>query len=137
MQANGKVYFIGPQFGVMKTAAFAHATAFILPSFSEGLPVVVLEAWAYQLPVIKTAACNLPEGFAAQAALQVEPKVADIVRGLHQLFALSDEERDCMGRRGRQLVEQRFSWSSIVDDLFAVYQWMIGKGPQPHTVVTT
>ena len=137
MQANGKVYFIGPQFGALKNAAFSHANAFILPSFSEGLPVVVLEAWAYRLPVIKTAACNLPEGFETKAALQVEPKVEDIVRGLHRLFAMSDEECDAMGRRGRQLVEQRFSWPSIADDLFAVYQWVIGRGPQPHTVVTS
>ena len=35
----------------------------ILPSFSEGLPMAVLEAWAYGLPVLMTDHCNLPEGF--------------------------------------------------------------------------
>ena len=135
MQANGQVYFLGPQFGAKKEAAFAHATAFILPSFSEGLPVVVLEAWAYGLPVVKTAACNLPEGFSAKAAIPIEPKVEAIVRGLQQLFALSNEERAMIGRRGRQLVEQRFSWPMIAGDLFAVYQWVAGKGPQPDTVI--
>ena len=84
-----------------------------------------------------TAAKPVKRGSKMARQPQVEPKVEDIVRGLHRLFAMSDEECDAMGRRGRQLVEQRFSWPSIADDLFAVYQWMIGRGPQPHTVVTS
>ncbi|MBS1810949.1 MAG: glycosyltransferase [Acidobacteria bacterium] len=136
LQAEGRVRFLGPQFGAKKQAAYAHASAFILPSFSEGLPVVVLEAWAYRLPVIKTVACNLPEGFDVNAAIKVEPNIEDLVRGLRQLFMLSNEERQLMGGRGRSLVETHFSWSSIAEKLFAVYQWVLGKGPQPDTVRT-
>lgn len=54
------VEFIGPLFGERKTAALANADAFILPSFSEGLPMAVLEAWAHRLPVLMTPECNLP-----------------------------------------------------------------------------
>ena len=55
------VFFPGPLFGEAKAAAYQHASAFVLPSLSEGLPMVVLEAWAYALPVLMTDACNLPE----------------------------------------------------------------------------
>jgi glycosyltransferase involved in cell wall biosynthesis len=54
--------FVGPRFGAEKAASFACADAFVLPSLSEGLPVAVLEAWSYGLPVLMTKACNLPEG---------------------------------------------------------------------------
>jgi len=40
-----RVHFLGPLFGTDKAAAYAVANAFILPSVSEGLPMVILEAW--------------------------------------------------------------------------------------------
>ena len=69
--AADTVCLAGPQFGDDKAASFARADAFVLPSLSEGLPVAVLEAWSYGLPVLMTEACNLPEGFAAGAALRI------------------------------------------------------------------
>jgi len=65
------VKFVGPQFDQAKAASLAFADAFVLPSLSEGLPVAVLEAWSYGLPVLMTDACNLPEGFAAGAAIRI------------------------------------------------------------------
>ena len=59
--------------------------AFILPSFSEGLPMSVLEAWAYQLPVVMTDFCNLPEGFEAGAAIRIEPDAESVFQGLEKL----------------------------------------------------
>lgn len=60
---HGHVHFPGPLFGADKQAALMHASAFVLASYSEGLPMAVLEAWAHRTPVFMTAACNLPEGF--------------------------------------------------------------------------
>ena len=65
------VLFIGSVFGADKEAWFRSAKAFILPSYSEGLPMAVLEAWSYELPVFMTGACNLPEGFEEGAAIEV------------------------------------------------------------------
>ncbi len=68
---NSSVVFAGPAFGETKEALMRSADAFILPSLSEGLPMSVLEAWAYGLPVLMTEECNLPEGFAAGAAIGI------------------------------------------------------------------
>src|SRR5205814_5468346 len=38
-----------------------HCRAFVLPSFAEGLPVVIMEALALQRPVISTAIAGIPE----------------------------------------------------------------------------
>ena len=82
------VIFTGPVFGEAKDALLRSADAFILPSFSEGLPMAVLEAWAYGLPVLMTDHCNLPEGFAANAALRIGTDVESIAEGMRELMSL-------------------------------------------------
>lgn len=130
------IYLLGPMFGEQKAAAFHHADAFLLPSFSEGLPMAVLEAWSYHLPVVMTPACNIPEGFDADAALHIEPTPESVAEGLGRLFALPDAERAAIGRRGRQLVEERFTWPRVAEQMHAVYDWLLGRGPLPAFVYT-
>ncbi len=98
--------------------------------------MVILEAWAYSLPVLMTLECNLPEGFQAGAALKIHTNPDDIARGLHEFFLMPDHERQAMGERGRHLVEQRFSWSKIAKEMRNVYDWVLGGGQRPARVVT-
>jgi poly(glycerol-phosphate) alpha-glucosyltransferase len=51
------VVFFGPAFGEDKEALLWSAEAFILPSFSEGLPMSVLEAWVFRFPRIRGRVC--------------------------------------------------------------------------------
>ena len=130
------ILFLGPMFGEDKAACYQNAAGFILPSFSEGLPMVVLEAWAYGLPVVMTPYCNIPEGFAAQAAIEIQPEPASIEQGLRALFSMSESERSSMGQNGLDLVVQRFTWERVTDDLYSVYEWALGGGTPPSCVVT-
>ena len=130
----GQVVFLGPQFGLDKSVCYQSCDAFVLPSFSEGLPMTILESWSYGKPVIMTAACNLPQGFAQQAAIQIEPSIESIAQGLTALFALSDAERQIMGQRGFNLVKTQFSWPQIAAEMRSVYSWILGSGPQPACV---
>jgi len=129
-----RVRFLGPLFGQDKSAAYRASDAFILPSLSEGLPMTVLEAWAYAKPVLMTAKCNLPEGFTAEAALQIGTTPERIAAGLKQLIEMNDEDRAAMGARGRTLVATRFSWSRIGEEMRAVYDWVLSGGATPDTV---
>jgi glycosyltransferase involved in cell wall biosynthesis len=128
------VRFLGPQFGSDKEAWYRACDAFVLPSFSEGLPMVVLEAWAYAKPVLLTTACNLPEGPAAGAALCLEPNAESLTAGLGQLFAMSTPDLHAMGRRGRELAENRFAWPRLAVQMESVYKWMLGSGARPDCV---
>lgn len=129
------VHFVGPQFDAAKHASYRHADAFILPSLSEGLPMTVLEAWSYGLPVLMTPQCNLPEGFQAQAALPIDPEPEHIAQGLITFFTMTDYERAAMGERGRALIEQRFNWPSIAEQMMSVYCWVLGQGERPGCVL--
>ncbi|WP_245937211.1 glycosyltransferase [Thioalbus denitrificans] len=128
------VHFVGPQFEKQKLASLLRADAFVLPSFSEGLPMAVLEAWAHRLPVLMTSQCNLPEGFAADAAVPMEPNVESIRQGLGTLFEMSSDELAEMGSRGCALVEDRFTWPAVAAQMCSVYAWVLGQGPRPDCV---
>jgi poly(glycerol-phosphate) alpha-glucosyltransferase len=130
------VHFPGPHFGADKEAAYRAADGFILPSFSEGLPVAVLEAWAHGLPVVMTAACNLPEACRAKAAIVTESDAESIRDGLLTLFSMTDAECRAMGERGCRMVTERFSWPRIATDLRTVYDWVLGGGAPPGCVIT-
>ena len=130
------VSFVGPKFGEEKAAAYRNADAFILPSLSEGLPMVVLEAWAHGKPVLMTAECNLPEGFSANAAIRIGTAVEEIEQGLRTLCTASEEDLRTIGRRGRALVEERFTWSRIAEQVKTAYEWMLGAGQMPECMFT-
>jgi glycosyltransferase involved in cell wall biosynthesis len=132
---SADVLFLGPQFGADKAACYASCDAFILPSFSEGLPMVVLEAWAYAKPVLMTPACNLPEGFTTGAALQISPTVKGIQFGLHYIFDMPASELEASGAEGRRLVESKFDWRLVAAQMAEVYAWVLGGGAKPACVV--
>ena len=120
------VTFLGPQFGSDKEACYQSCDAFILPSLSEGLPMAVLEAWAYGKPVLMTRECNLPEGFATGAAIEIGAGVDAIIEGLIALMTMSDAARREMGDRGRALVTEKFSWEQVGAEMRRVYEWVLG-----------
>ena len=130
------IRLVGPQFGDRKAASLAFADAFVLPSVSEGLPIAVLEAWSFGLPVLMTDACNLPEGFAAGAALRTDPEPLPIAEALRDLMAMSDADRQAIGARGRILVQERFAWPEIAKQTSSVYEWVLGGGPVPACIAT-
>ena len=115
------VVFLGPRFGAEKSECYRACDAFILPSLSEGLPMTVLEAWAYAKPVLMTPECNLPEGFSAEAAVRIGLRSDEIAAGLKQLAEMSDDDHAAMGTRGHTLVATKFSWPRIGEQMRAVY----------------
>jgi glycosyltransferase involved in cell wall biosynthesis len=131
---DDSVSFVGPKFGAEKIACFRAASAFILPSLSEGLPMAVLEAWSYGLPVAITPECNLPEGFAAGAALPMQANEGGVAAALTALFAMKEADMREMGARGRRLVQEHFTWQHVTAQLLAVYRWILNGAPQPDCV---
>jgi len=129
------ILFLGPQFNVGKSACFRECDAFILPSFSEGLPMVALEAWTYGKPVLITPQCNLPEGFGANAAIRIQPEQESIAKGLESLLSMTEADRKQIGENGRQLVLNRFCWPTIGTEMRQVCDWLVGGGKPPVSVI--
>ena len=132
--SGSEVIFYGPAFGDEKKSLLRNADAFILPSFSEGLPMSVLEAWANGLPVVMTPECNLPEGYVANAAIRVETGVESIAQGLDSLFSMSDGDLNEMGVKGKELVRQKFTWQTVAEEVKQIYDWMLDGGTPPSQI---
>jgi poly(glycerol-phosphate) alpha-glucosyltransferase len=139
---GGSVVFYGPAFGGEKESLFRSSDAFILPSLSEGLPMSVLEAWSYGLPVVMTPECNLQEGFACGAALEIRNSADSQPATRHSLLATSksldsnwdgslsilemtDAQRGEMGMQGRRLVEEKFTWAKVAASLKEIYETLL------------
>jgi poly(glycerol-phosphate) alpha-glucosyltransferase len=131
---NSQIVFVGPAFGQAKETLLRSASAFILPSFSEGLPMSVLEAWSYRLPVLMTDHCNIPEGFAADAALRISTDPESIAEGMRLLFRSPASDLCTLGDNGRRLVSERFTWPQVAAQMKEVYEWVLGGGPKPGSV---
>ena len=85
--------------------------------------------------VLMTRQCNLPEAFTAQAALEIAPSVDSIAEGITRIMEMPDEELAAMGRRGRRLVEEQFTWPQVAAKVLSVYEWVLGSGLKPECVV--
>jgi poly(glycerol-phosphate) alpha-glucosyltransferase len=130
-RSPASVFFVGPKVGPNKRKWLRGCDAAVLPSYSEGLPMAILEAWAHGKPVLITPQCHLPEGLDVGAAISIQPDSHAIGRGLQQLFGADLEVLKRMGARGRELVQSRFGWPGIVGDLREVYRWLVKGGSKP------
>ncbi|NDV57791.1 glycosyltransferase [Bacteroides sp. 519] len=128
------VQFIGPVMGEKKELELCNANAFILPSFSEGLPMSVLEAWAYKLPVIMTKYCNLPEGFENGAAIHIDPNPQSIANALQQIFTMETNNLSEIGNNGFGLVKKEFSWEHIASQTIQLYNFLLKNTDKPDFV---
>jgi poly(glycerol-phosphate) alpha-glucosyltransferase len=126
------VVFPGPLLGEQKQSVYQHSNAFILASHSEGLPMAVLEAWSHSLPVFMTFECNLAEGFTASAGIEITNKPRELANTLSN--SLVSPELTRMGERGRQLVERRFNWQHVGNQLIGVYLWLKHGDSRPSCI---
>ena len=131
---NEIVKFHGGLFGDEKLKMYANADGYILPSHGEGLPMTVLEAWSWRLPVIMTKHCNIPEGFEQNAAIEISNTVEGVHEGLIRFFNMDSDSKIEMGLNGRRLVEESFTWQSSASKMEELYQWLNGSRNKPNFV---
>lgn len=127
--------YVGHVGGEQARKVWAAADAFVLPSYSEGFSMAILEALACSLPSVFTTACHFPEAGQADAALIVEPQVDAVTGALRDLLERSPAERARLAANGRRLIEADYTWDQQGERLAAVYQWLAGGGPRPDCVV--
>ncbi len=97
--------------------------------------MVILEGWSWSKPVLMTAECHLPEGFASGAAVRIGTAEEAILSGLQTLAEMTPAERTAMGARGRKLVTTRFGWKQIAGQIGEVHRWLLGGGLRPSCFV--
>ena len=99
------------------------ADLFCLPSFSEGLPISIMEAMAVGVPVVTTWVAGIPElAEAGVTALTVPPARADALAGALKQLAEDESLRRRLAAAARGRVEElhdQMRCGAIVAQLFA------------------
>ena len=132
---GSRITVLGHVSGERARRVWSRADAFLLPSYSEGFSMAILEALAARRPVLATTACHFPELADREAGIVVEPTADSVTGGLSRLLEMSDSERVEMAARGRTLVETRYTWSRQAARLAEVYGWLAGGGAEPDAVL--
>ena len=120
--AGPSAQFVGPVYGPAKQALLAQARFVVLPSLSEGLPMAVLEGWAAGTPTVMTDACNLPEGFAGNAAIACGASRDELTTALEAAFALGPDQWLAMAAKAQALAAGPFSAETIAARWAEAYQ---------------
>ena len=99
---------------------FSHARLFCLPSFHEGLPIALLEAMSYGLPVIVSDITANKEVILPPERFFRCGEVAELRTKLDQLFdrGLSATEQHDY----KQQLSEKYNWSNIADQTISVYE---------------
>jgi glycosyltransferase involved in cell wall biosynthesis len=116
----------------------ADADVLILPSYDEGLPLVILEAMANAVAVICTPVGEIPQEFRDGVDVKfVQPgDAAGIARALNEV--LSDSSlRDSLERNGQQAYQQRFSLAIFFEHVARLHRQNFGIGGQSGTDPST
>jgi colanic acid/amylovoran biosynthesis glycosyltransferase len=88
-----------------------HARALVLPSFAEGLPIVIMEAMAAGRPALTTYVAGIPELVRpGENGWLIPPgSVEELVVAMEEVLSCSPEKLATMGANGRRRVMERHS----------------------------
>lgn len=106
---SGAVTFAGAVGQDEIRSYYAEADVFCLPSFAEGVPVVLMEAMAMQVPVVTSRVMGIGELVDdGESGLLVRPGRVDELEAALMNLARDPELRERLGRRGRDRIVAEF-----------------------------
>lgn len=121
------VFCLGWVSGEKKQMLLAQSDVYLLPSYFEGLPISILEAMSYKLPIIATNVGGIPEiVLNSQNGLLITPGDQQALKESIDKMLLSDLRRKEMGEISYQLSKKHFP-NEIEKRLILIYENLLNK----------
>lgn len=126
-ELESKVIFTGLLSGEQKFQAYNAADVFVLPSHSEQLPRVALEASASGIPIIITRESNVPEVELTNSGYLYDSGNTSALLKFLVDSLTNHALRKIMGANGRQMISDYYSWLPVIKRLESTYQQCIDE----------
>jgi len=113
---------------------YAKADLFVLASFAEGIPVVLMEAMAMEIPVFSTWITGIPELISDQENGYLVP-ASSVDLLVERIRTLMDNRglREYLGRKGRGRILQSYDLRKNTQQLGEVFDLYMNGGIREHT----
>ncbi len=122
------VEYVGWAAGDKKNQLFLNAHVYILPSYSEGLPISILEAMSYGLPVISTPVGGTPEIVKSDSnGILVQPGDLQGIKSAMAFFINNPQQIREFGKASLNGVAPYFP-AFVSGQLQEVYETLSGEG---------
>ena len=103
-------------------AYYRNADIFALASFAEGIPVVLMEAMAMEIPCVATRITGIPELIEDGVnGLLVAPSDVDSMAAAIERLMISPELCESLGKAGRLRVQQQYELAGSADRLKEIF----------------
>ena len=136
LELTDSVKIIGPLFGQDKADAFAATELFILPSHSEGFPMIVLDSLTAGVPVITTKASSWHDLIDYKCGWWTEINTNSITVALKEAFMKSPVQLRQMGACGKELIAVKYTWPQLAQKTIILYKWLLGRHDRPDFIIT-
>jgi len=120
-----RVRFVGVLDEEQKWALLRAAELLVLPSYGENFGNVVLEAMAVGCPVIVTADVGLADAVQRSGAGVVTDGEPEALGCTINRLLEDAPGRAAMGRRGRAIVQDRYTWGAVAAQMEVAYESLL------------
>lgn len=129
------VEYIGWVTGKKKEQLFEETDIFVLPSYGEGMPMAILEAMSYSIPVVSTLVGGIPELVRNyESGFLIHPGDIEELYGKLKCLVEGSDLRKRMGKNARATVECSFSIEANVNRVSDLYMGLLSEKGRPSSV---
>jgi len=133
LKIGDKVLFTGLLYERDKLEAYVDADVYVLPSMYETFPSTVLEAWACGTPVITTDRCGIAD-IVSKVGFVVKYDIEQIQNAIFEILS-DDKLRKKFGAKGLKLVEEEFSWNTVIRKIETLYETVLTKNDRKCSTI--
>ena len=105
-----------------KWREYVMADLLVHPSVSENFGITIAEGMAAGLPIICTKGAPWQDIEKYKCGWWINIGVEPLSKALIEAMSLTDNERREMGKRGRKLVEEKYTWDAVVKIMMEGYE---------------
>lgn len=110
----------------------AKSRALLLPSFAEGLPIVIMESMALKRPAISTFIAGIPELLDQAAGWIVPPSAVGELRiAIEDALSATPEKLTAMGLEARRRIEEHHDIDKLAATLEGLFAGVAPPAPAP------